>query len=78
MNCTSQAVHTHSPFGQYIIPAVIRFLALWWQTYMIWRNRQLAVAALQQLPCRLEVDAGIGCSGIEFVIRTERPGRALK
>lgn len=52
------------------IEQIGRFLSIWWRSYRVWRNQQLAVAALRRLDNRMLKDLGIDRSEITSVVRT--------
>lgn len=70
MSVTYHGTLTPAPAGPDYLAAIARFVSAWWRSYIVWRNQQLAIAALQRLDNRLLNDIGIDRSEIGSVVRT--------
>lgn len=69
MSATYQGTLSPFPSRRDYAGAVARFISCWWRSYIVWRNQQLAIAALQRLDNRLLNDIGIDHSEIRSVVR---------
>ena len=53
-----------------IVSVAAQRIKTWWNGYRVWRNRQLAMAALQRLDNKALRDIGLDRSEISSVINT--------
>ena len=70
MSATYQTELPPESFASKGFEQVGRIFSIWWRSYRVWRNQQLAVAALRRLDNRMLKDLGIDRSEITSVVRT--------
>lgn len=70
MSVTYHSTLTPTPADPDYLAAIARFVSAWWRSYIVWRNQELAIAALQRLDNRLLNDIGVDRSEIGSVVRT--------
>lgn len=78
MSVTYQNAFVPAPERRNYLALIGQFISVWWRSYIVWRNQQLAIAALQRLDNRLLNDIGIDRSEIGSVVRTGGKERHTK